>query len=174
MQPINQVDFIEVLNGMVAIKKTTLTPETIDLWWACMADWSIEDFKAAAVHLLKTCTFMPTPKDFEDLRKAGRETPGEAWLEARQYIMWGLHGYTLSPKCPPQIARVVRMIGGPNVIGMCDEDKLHFLERRFTEHYETLQDSEDVRESVPAIAFGGDDDRPRIAGTFKRIGQLLP
>jgi hypothetical protein len=54
------------------------------------------------------------------------------------------------------------MIGGPNVIGMCDEDKLHFLERRFTEHYETLQDSEDVRESVPAIAFGGVDMLPAL------------
>lgn len=142
----------------------------LDAYWIALADWKLEDFEAACRQLMKTAKFMPRPADFEDLRKAGRETPGEAWLEARRYIRWGLHAHTLDSACPPLIARVVHMIGGPNVIAMCDEDKLTFLERRFCEHFETLQDSEEVREAVPQIAYHDETDVPRIAGTFKRIG----
>lgn len=175
MQASDKEQFVKVMNGMAAMRKATLIPEVLDLWWACMADWKIEDFKAAAIQVLKTQTFMPTPKDFEDLRKAGRETAGEAWLVARGYIVWGLHGFTLHPDCPPLIAKALHVIGGPNVIGMCDEDKLTFLERRFTEHFETMQESEDTRQAVPQIAYG---DAPlqltKVAGTFVAIGKATP
>jgi hypothetical protein len=144
--------FLKVLNGIAVIKRTPLVPEAIELWWGCLADWSIEDFKAATIAVLKRTAYMPTPKDFEDLRKAGRETPGEAWITARAHVKWGLHAFTLRDDCPPLVARAVRAIGGPNVIGMCDEDKLPFLERRFTEHFESMQDSEEVRAAVPQIA----------------------
>ena len=77
MQDADKPQFLKVLNGMASMKKATLTAEVLDLWWACMSDWSSEDFKAAAIHVLKTTTFMPTPKDFEDLRKA-------AWYIARE------------------------------------------------------------------------------------------
>jgi hypothetical protein len=158
MQANDKADFLKVLNGVTLMRKASLVPEVLELWWACMADWRIEDFKAAAIQVLKTSAFMPTPKDFEDLRKAGRETPAEAWIEARSHIVWGLHGFTLRDDCPPLIARVVRAIGGANAIGMCDEDKLHFLERRFTEHFETLQDATDTRAALPQL-------------DIKRIGQ---
>lgn len=151
MQPSDKPQFLKVLNGLAAIKKTQLVPEALDLWWGCMASWSIEDFKAAAMEVLKRTDFMPTPKDFEDLRRAGRASTGEAWIEARRNVVWGLHGFTLHSSCPPLIAQAVRAIGGPNVLGMCDEVKLTFLEKRFCEHYETMQDSESVRESLPQL-----------------------
>lgn len=165
--------FLEIVVGFAELKGKKLSGPALELYWNAMQDWSLEDFQVAANQLLRTTQFMPTPKDFEDLRKAGRETPGEAWLTAQRYIRWGLHAHTLDPACPPLIARCIHMIGGPNVIAMCDEDKLTFLERRFCEHFETLQDSEETREAVPQIAYGEKSLQLRkVAGTFTSIGKV--
>lgn len=172
MNAADRKPFLEIVIGFAELKGKQLSAPALELYWNAMRDWDLADFRAAANQLLKTSEFMPTPKSFEDLRKAGRDTAGEAWIEAQRHVMWGLHGFTLADDCPPLIARAVRAIGGPNVIGMCDQDKLTFLERRFTEHFEAMQDSEDVREALPQIAYR--DDAPLAmrltSGTFKRIG----
>lgn len=173
MQPTDKIEFVKVMNGIAAIKRVPLTQEALELWWGCMAAWPIDDFKAAAFEVLKRTDFMPSPKDFEDLRKAGREGAGEAWITARQHLVWGLHGYTLSDRCPELIARAVRAVGGANVIAMCDEDKLTFLEKRFVEHFDTMQESEDTREAVPQIAYGERSlQLGKVSGTFKAIGKV--
>jgi len=165
--------FIEIVLGFAELKGKQLSAPALELYWRAMQGWSIEEFQEAAEELLRTCEFMPMPKDFEDLRKAGRETAGEAFASVRRYLCWGLNGYTLDAHCPPLIAKAVRAIGGPNVIAMCDEEKLHFLERRFCEHYETMQDSQDARDAVPMLTLGLSD-RPRIAGSFAAIGRDQP
>lgn len=152
MQPSDKADFLKVLNGMAAMKKAQLIPEVLDLWWACMADWSIEDFKGAAVHVMKNATFMPTPKDFEDLCKAGRHTAGEAFAKAVGWARSGSYRTPAKSEDGKFIDRVVHALGGYQVISMCDEEKLHFLEKRFAEHFETMRDSADVREALPSIA----------------------
>jgi hypothetical protein len=151
MQTHEKAQFLKVLNGMAAMKKAPMLPEVLDLWWACMADWSIEDFKAAAIHVIKKkATFMPTPKDFEDLRKAGRPTAGEAWANA---IGWAASGSYRDCEMSDELTnKAVRALGGYRAIAMCDEDKLHFLERRFCEHYETLEDVAATRVALPQIA----------------------
>lgn len=152
MQVEDKIQFLKVLNGMAAMKKATLIPEVLDLWWLCMADWSIEDFKAAAVQVLKRSDFMPGPKDFEDLRKAGKDTPGEAFATALDWVRSGAYKSTPQSARAKSIDRAVQLIGGYKVIAMCEEDKLHFLERRFCEHYETMTDSDSVRLALPKIA----------------------
>lgn len=175
MQADDKVQFLKVMNGIAAMKKATLIPEVLDLWWACMADWNIEDFKAAAVQVLKTSTFMPTPKDFEDLRKAGRETAGEVFAGIRQYLKYTPNGYTLQPHTPRNIESAIRAMGGPMAYAMCDVDKLPFLEKRFCEHYEQITGADDTREAVPQIAYGNDTLQiSKMAGTFKAIGKDEP
>lgn len=172
MKPADREPFLEIVVGFAEIRGKTLSAPALELYWNAMQSWSLNDFQEAANQLIRTCEWMPTPKHFEDLRKAGRHTPGEAWLTARQHIRWGLHGYTLDPRCPALVAKAVHVIGGPNVIGMCDEDKLTFLERRFTEHFETMQESEDTRELVPQIVYGHKSlDLKTVAGTFKAVGK---
>lgn len=150
MQVSDKPDFLRVLNGMAAMKKAKLLPEVLDLWWGCMADWEIEHFKAAAIEVMKRSDFMPSPKDFEDLRRAGRQTVGEAWNRALQHA--ASSAYRKGPTGDEIVDQCVRMIGGYGAIAMCNEDKLHFLERRFSEHYETLEDAESVRVALPQIA----------------------
>jgi hypothetical protein len=171
MQISDKEQFLKVMNGMAAMRKAQLIPEVLDLWWGCMADWTIEDFKAATIEILKRTAYMPCPKDFEDLRRAGRMTAGEAWDMAVGHA--ASSSYRQGPTGSDQVDQCVRMIGGYSAIAMCEEEKLHFLERRFCEHYETLDDANSIRDAVPQIA------KPdwltlahqTASGTFKRIGQ---
>lgn len=165
--------FTRVINGMAAMKKFALTPESLDLWWACMADWPIEDFKAAAVHVLKNSTFMPTPKDFEDLRKAGQQTAGEVFADIRKWLKYGAYGYTLREDTPRPIAAAIRAMGGADAYAMCDVDKLPFLEKRFCQHYEQISGAEDTREGLPQIAYReeGAQLQRDTADVFRRIGK---
>lgn len=169
MTPADKREFAEIVTGFAELKGKALSKPALMLFWNAMQDWTIEDFRAAASQLVKTCEFMPTPKHFEDLRKASRPTSGEAWDLARRSCGSAIQcgQVTQNGTCgDPFIDRVVRAMGGYGVIAMCDSDKLHFLERRFSEHYEAMQDIEDVREALPQIAG---PERPRRLDGPRRL-----
>lgn len=158
MTPADRKKFVEVVVGFAELKGKQLSAPALELYWRSMQHWDLADFLAAAEQLVRTSEFMPTPKNFEDLRKAGRPTAGESWAKAVAACgtCHSALGYTSGGTCgDPFVDRVVRAIGGYRAIAMCDSDKLHFLERRFAEHFETMQDAEDVREAVPQIAYSG-------------------
>jgi hypothetical protein len=148
-------EFSDVLVAFAELKSRQLSPVAIKLFWNTMrGGWELPEFKAAAEHLLRSCDWLPTPKHFEDLRKAGRPTAAEAWERARRASGTAIqHGQvTHNGTCGDElIDRAVRGIGGYGVIAMCETDKLPFLERRFAEHYGDLQGVEDVRAAVPQI-----------------------
>ena len=157
MSPQDRQPFLEIVLGFAELKGRQLSAPALELYWRAMQHWSIEDFKAAADQLLRTCEWMPGPKEFEDLRKAGRPTAAEAWIQARaaagSCYVGGAIGYGPGGTCDnPLIDRAVRALGGYRAIALCHTDKLHYLERRFAEHYASLQDAEDVRQAVPQIA----------------------
>lgn len=149
-------EFSDVLVAFAELKGRQLSPVAIKLFWNTMrGGWGLAEFKSAAEHLLRTCDWIPTPKHFEDLRKAGRPTAAEAWERARKACGTAIKGgyVTHHGTCGDElIDRAVRGIGGYGVIAMCDTDKLTFLERRFAEHFESLGGVEDVRQAVPQIA----------------------
>jgi hypothetical protein len=163
-------EFLKVLNGMAAMKRVDMPKEVIALWWDAMKGWEIQDFKLGAATLLRTSKWMPSPSEFEDLKKQGRDSPGEAWAKA---LSWAASSsYRNGSMGEDLIDRCVHMLGGYKIIAMCEDDKLGFLERRFSEHYETLEDRVDVRSAVPSLAYSNPVKDPKqVAGTFKAIGK---
>lgn len=154
MQSSEKPTFAAILNGLAAIKPGgKLTPEAYEVWWLAMQEWPLDDFREAAAHLAKNVEFMPSPFHFEQLRKAGRRTVGEAWSKAVASCgsSWTPQGYRGGTSGDELIDNAVRSIGGYAAIAQCDQDKLHFLERRFCEHYESLQDANEVREALPQL-----------------------
>lgn len=151
MQSTDRAEFVRVLNGLAAIKGKDLTPEAISLWWSAMARWEIDEFKAAASHLVGSCQFMPSPYDFEQLRKAGEPTAHEAWDIALCNCTSWRNG---NSRAGTFIDRVVRLIGGYRAIAMADERELSFIQRRFMEAYETQREVEPVRDALPEVATG--------------------
>lgn len=168
MTPDDRKQFVEVVLGFAELKGKALSTPALELYWRAMQGWALDDFLAAADQLVRTSEFMPTPKDFEDLRKAGRPTAGEAWLEARACARgWREREASVSTG-DRLIDRAVGAIGGYRAIAMCDLDRMGFLERRFAEHFESMQDADDVREAVPQLAYGSTN---RLAGPKRLIGK---
>lgn len=155
--------FLEVVIGFAELKGKALSAPALELYWRALRHWTLEDFRAAAEQLILTCEFMPVPKDFEDLRKAGRMTSGEAFAMARGIVAdaWERDFPTLTSG-DPRVDATVRAIGGWRAIAMSTAENIGFLERRFTEHFETLSDAEDVREAVPRISGPSRLEGPQI------------
>jgi len=149
------------MTGMAKVYEREIDGALLDAYWLALRDWSLADFEDAAAQLMRTSKFMPRPADFNDLRKAGRPTPGEAWARALENVRSG--GYRYGRGVDPLIDRAVAAIGGYGVIGMTDEDKLGYLERRFAEAYRGMEAADEAREAVPLIAGGGSF-RPRVSG----------
>lgn len=151
MQPEDRRAFLEIVIGFAELKGRQLSAPALELFWNAMQGWTIHEFRAAANHIVRRCEFMPTPKDFEDIRRAQRPCASEAWETARKSLQWTVNGYTEHPDADPLVVQAMRSIGGAQAIAMCEVDKLHFLERRFCQVYESLQDSNDAREAVPML-----------------------
>ncbi len=155
MKQPDRESFVETLLGFAEIKGRQLSAPALELYWRSLQHWPLDAFLIAAEQLLRTCKWMPEPKDFEDLRKVGRPTAGEAWERARRAcgsaIVYGqvTHNGTCGD---PFIDAVVRAMGGYGEIAMCETGKLHFLERRFGEHFDTMLEAQDTRDAVPQIA----------------------
>ena len=150
MQPSDRPEFLKILNGLAAIKRVQLTPEALGLWWNAMQAWSLDDFRAGASYLIRSCQFMPTPFDFEQLCQAGRETAAEAWVRVvRESPRWrqGQPGDQ-----NPLVDACIRAVGGNERIALTDYGQLHWLQKKFMEAYEELRDAHQVREAVPQIA----------------------
>jgi hypothetical protein len=147
MTPADRQPFLEVLGAFADLKGKKLTSAALELYWRAMQHWPLEEFQDAAAHLLRTCEFMPMPRDFENLRKAGRPTAGEAWAQVLAIARCG--GTESGDELTDRAAAA---IGGYRAVSMSETDRTPFLERRFCEHYEAIQEAEEARRGVPQIA----------------------
>jgi hypothetical protein len=164
VQPTDFARFRAVIVGMGKMYEREIDGPLLDAYWLALRAWELSDFEEAAGQLMGTSEFMPRPAAFNELRKAGCPTSGEAWIRAlensRNAFVCGQ--VTRGPSCgDPLIDRAAHAIGGYGAIAMCDSSKLSFLEKRFAEHYEAISAAEDVREAVPQLTYGN---RGRLSG----------
>jgi len=161
--------FVAALTELAALKPgAKLAKESYAAWWNAMRkSWTLEDFKAACEKLAREVEFMPNPFHFEQLCKQSRTTPGEAWTRALEV---GRHGGRTSGDA--LIDKAVQAIVGYRAIGMSEIDKTHFLERRFCEHFESIQGAVEIREELPQIA-NAQSSQPKLNGP-QRLRNALP
>lgn len=165
MQQTDFQRFKALMNGIAKLYERELDGPVLDAYWVALRDWDLGDFEASAGQLMRTSKFMPRPADFEELRRAGRLTAGEAWANAR--ACWRSGGSGTGDSLTD---RVVRMLGGYRSMGLTATDQMAFLERRFAEHYAQLQEVEEVREAVPQIAYQRSSQISGPAGVRKLFG----
>lgn len=170
MQPSDRAEFVKILNGLALTKPgaSRLPGEALDMWWNCMQGWDIDTFRKAAAHLASTCEFMPNPYHFEQLRKAGNDTAGEAFAKARQIVR------RLSPReyyghdsGDAKLDAAIRACGGYEALAMCTTENIGFFERRFAEHFEAIGDAGETRLALPAFRV----ERKELQGP-KRYGEI--
>src|SRR5688572_1392913 len=158
-------EFCAALTELAALKPNAkLTPESYAAWWNAMQSWDLRDFRQACARLRDSMEFMPNPYHFEQLRKAGRLTAGEAWAAVREIARSGG-----APHPDARVNAAVRALGGYRAIGMTNTDQMSWLERRFAEHYESISDAEDTREAVPLLA--GPSRNPLLTKLLGELGR---
>lgn len=140
-----------------------ITPESLELWYSAMSAWAIEEFRAAAQYLMLHEEYFPNPWHFQQLRKAQRMTPGEAWVIALQHVKSG--AYHAGPAIP-EVERAVQALGGWKIIAWSTIDALPFTEKRFALHYEQLADVAETRQELPALAH--DNPVRALIGTIRK------
>lgn len=144
MHPNDRRAFLEVVIGFAELKGKQLSPPALELYWNAMQDWTIEDFRSAANTLIRTSQFMPTPKEFNDLRKAALPTKGEAWGMVLDHLKGGYRQGGLIPA----IDQAVKALGGYRTLAMMPIDQLSWHEKRFAEHYGDVSDVADKRQPM--------------------------
>jgi hypothetical protein len=158
VKPEDREAFARIVLGFAELKGRALSKPAVDLFWSAMQGWTIEEFRGAAEHLLRTLPYFPTPHDFEQLRKARLPKPGDAFAQA---VAHAASGEWRTRGCGDDLVdRAVRALGGYVVVALCDQDKLPFLERRFAEHYAGMSDAEAVVDALPNLSTW----RPKLRG----------
>lgn len=142
--------FSQVVVGLAELKGKQLSSAGIKLYWAAMKSWSIDDFRSAAVVLISRCEFMPTPKDFEDLRKSMLPSADDAWTRVLQHCKGKYRGGDLLDNGGP-IDQAVQSIGGYDSIAHYKLDYLWVLQRRFRERYAQIYEGIEARQALPDI-----------------------
>lgn len=167
----DKIEFARILSGLAEIRSKPLSKEAMSMYWLALSDWSMDEFRQAAKHLLSHSQFMPTPYDFEQLRKeVSNETAGEAWEQVRSAIRHRHHSDATSIN--PKIDKIVRQMGGYTALGMTDSDQMTWREKRFFELWETESDAQEVRQALPLLANDRKADvQALLAGATKRIGK---
>jgi hypothetical protein len=154
MKPSDRRKFLEIVIGFAELRGKQLSAPALELYWNAMQDWDLADFQSAANLLLKTCEWMPLPHHFEELRKAGRMTAGEAFAKTLEWARTGAYRHPAKTPEAIFIDRVVQALGGWAEVASYEEGKLHFLEKSFREHFETIEDATDTRLALPQLAEG--------------------
>lgn len=151
----DRASFAAALTELASLKPgAKLTAEQYTAWWNALREtWELEDFRAACRRLAREVEFMPNPFHFEQVRKSvARLTAGEAWARVREVAQRG--GSTSGDS---RIDAAARVLGGYRAIGYTNTDQMHFLERRFAEHYDDISDAEDAREELPGLGVEVDE-----------------
>lgn len=143
--------FCEIVIAFAELKGRKLSAPAIELYWRAMQHWTIEDFRAAAEHLLRTCEWMPLPSHFEALRKSSNPTAAEAWERVLEHCKGRYRDGSGVDDGGP-IDRAVAGIGGYRAIAFHDSEKAHFLQREFAQRMRELEDVDAVRVALPHFA----------------------
>lgn len=158
MQTTDFERFRNVIVGMAKMYEREVDGVLLDAYWLALREWPLEDFEAAAGHLMRESKFMPRPADFTALRRAGELTAGEAWDLV-------LSGARLEPHS--RVARASQIVGGQRRIRMANiERDLPHIQRRFFEVYRELGDVESARDELPQLG-----ESSRVGNGLRRIGQ---
>jgi hypothetical protein len=150
MLPADSERFCNLIRGMGRVFGSEPDQVVLDVYWLALKDWTLEEFEAGCANLLGSSKFMPRPADFNELRNAGRMTAGEAFAAAMAVARQSSQ-YRANTSGDARIDAAAAACGGYFAMGMYQTEKLGYLERRFTEHFESISDATEARENCPLL-----------------------
>lgn len=128
--------FVQIMLGMADNFRDTITREGMQMRFDMLKEFSIEQIAFAARKIMRSRRFTkmpPVAEFFEALEGKSEGKALEAWGEVMECLKMGKE-----PNNPVAI-EAVRRIGGWSWLAKQGYDELHWLEKRFIEHYESYE-----------------------------------
>lgn len=138
MKTADRSKFVHIVAGLAEHYNQEISAPGLDLWWAAMAHWTLDDFTEAANILVRRCKFMPRAADFEDMRRHSVMPATEAWGKVLEL----LPGAYREGGVDELTDKAVGMLGGYRELAMSPIDSLDFKRRDFVEAYENVIDTQ--------------------------------
>jgi hypothetical protein len=143
--------FKSIMAGMGRMFGTDMDGVILDAYWLALKSWPIDEFEAAAGHLMGTAEFMPKPAAFNQLRKtAGEHSAGEAWAKVLHTIR--TKDLSSGVMVDRKTDLVVYQMGGYRALGMTNSDQMPWRQKQFNELWEHMGEVVEARKALPAAA----------------------
>jgi hypothetical protein len=126
--------------------------QKIEAYWRVLKKYPMDKIKIASDILIRKRTYrsFPLPADIIKYIPKDKLSPHSAWQEVVSCLE---NGY-----CPsdPYISKVIDVLGGWSWLSLRTYDDLHWIEKRFLEHYESaLEHYESALEHYESIKVIG-------------------
>lgn len=154
---------LAILTGLAGNYSATLAPETSKMWLFLLKDYSVEQVQAAALNVIRKRADVPykSMPPFAmmqaELDQLDGTVRGEANIELQAEAEWNLllesiseYGSWRTPALCPVTERVVRMMGGWQVVCSWLEKDLNWRHKEFVELWQQVQGKEEF------LALGAD------------------
>jgi len=129
--------FTQLMLGMADNFRDTITKRGLDMRFDMLKEFSMDQVEFASRKILRTRKFtkMPPIAEFIEALEGNAKTKGlEAWAVVMETLAMGF-----SPPEDLKITEVVNHIGGWSWLIARSYDELHWIEKRFIDHYESLE-----------------------------------
>lgn len=131
--------FTQIMLGMADNFRDTITKEGMQMRFDMLKEFSIEQVEEASRQIMRARKFTkmpPVAEFFDALEGSNGRKALEAWGEVVECLKMG------EEPSDPVAVEAVRRIGGWAWLTRQSYDELHWLEKRFVEHYESYEQKE--------------------------------
>ncbi|MBW2610687.1 MAG: hypothetical protein JRC68_10150 [Deltaproteobacteria bacterium] len=150
--------FTQIILGMADNSRDEISEEGIAMRFDMLKDFSIEDIEKAAKKILMSRKFkgMPPIAEFYDaLHGCDKMQAIDAWGTVMKHLQSG------AEPLDPKISEGIRRIGGWDCLTRRTYDELQWDEKRFIEHYESLDEK-----NMPVLIDG------KVVELLDRVGEV--
>ena len=140
MKESDDIRFAEIIMGVADNFRDTVTGDGIDMRFEALKEFSVEQIYAASLKIMKVRKFTKMPPVAEFFTAIEGDTKAmalEAWGSVMQYLGNGCYG---ADPTNDKTQEVVRRLGGWDFLSMQTFEKLHWVEKKFMENFESFND----------------------------------
>ena len=144
----NRKAFAEMMSALSILYDKEIPDMLSKMYWEVLVNYSDDEVKFMFNQAIANCKFFPKPSELIQFVKTQKQEQKQLEkinsLEAWGMVMSGLE-YGRIPS-DDKIQEVIHRLGGWDYLKGKTYDDLHWLEKRFIEHYEQIEESEKYRE----------------------------
>ena len=136
--------FAEMISTLAVLYDKDVSPVLRKIYWEVLSTYSDEEVKFMFNQAVANCKFFPKPSELiqfiKTIKQEQKQLEEITSLEAWGMVMSGLE-YGRVPE-DEKIQQAIRRLGGWDYLKGKTYDDLHWLEKRFVEHYNQIEESQ--------------------------------